>query len=310
VAAFASVASTSHDPAERLRDALRALPKGDKQQLPYAPSVEVPALLGNGKAREWAAAAQARHVEIVNMRPEPDVTSLEENSWATWRDRFQQYRRGGRRRFDLNEEDLLLRTRRAGPLALFRHELGQMTLREWTEALLAATRRTEERSTVEIPDWVRPEVETELISGRQTLLVILGESVTSPTAQWLPSKRHGALWVEHTRWFEYYDVLRLGEPETPWYAAARRYLVVEVSGDPETLAQAVLRKEPFEAFAPSPPFEAVAPSPRSLPQFAYLGKDKLPTHVTPVVPYLENVKSVDETVARLDLMGRSGRPPA
>ena len=152
--------------------------------------------------------------------------------------------------------DLLLRTRRAGPAALFRNELTRMTLREWSEALLIATRRTEERSELEIPEWVRGEVQQELMRGRKTMLVILGESATSPTAQWLPSKQHGCLWIEAARWFEYYDTLRLGEPNS-LTDAIRWYVAVEVSGDPDTLAQLV-RRDVLSVFG-SPPAVPVAP---------------------------------------------------
>jgi hypothetical protein len=299
LAAFASVASLSNDPGERLRDALRALPKGDRQRMQGVPrSPRLPLLLKAGKSREWAEAVQKRHMEIVSATPWREWRDVEEASWKTWKERLQQYR-SGRPRFDVDANDLLLRTRRTGPPALFRHELGQMTLKEWSEALLAALRRNEERSALEIPDWVRLDVERELITGRTTLLVILAESATSPTAQWLPSKRHGSLWIERTRWFEYYDALRLGESESLWNAV-RWYVAVEVSGNPEVLAQAV-RQDVLAAAFGSPP---VLPRSHVQAAYAYLGREKLPTQVTPVVPYLEGVKGVDETITRLELLNR------
>jgi hypothetical protein len=311
LAAFAGVASTSNDPAEKLRDALKALPKGAKMHL--ATMLEsipdgmsrllkerLPPLLKQGKAREWAGEVLHRHEEIVSSTPEPEWVRLEAANWEKWRERFQLYRRR-RRDFDLDVNDLLLRTRRAGPAALFRNELARMTLREWSEALLIATRRTEERSELEIPEWVLSEVQQELMRGRKTMLVILGESATSPTAQWLPSKQHGCLWIEAARWFEYYDALRLGEPNSIT-DAIRWYVAVEVSGDPDTLAQLV-RRDVVSVFG-SPPAVPVAPEVK----FAYLGKEKLPTQVTPIVPYLENVKGVDEAIGKLDILMRSSRP--
>jgi hypothetical protein len=293
-AAYVSVASMSNDPAERLRDALRALPKDGRADVPRIQSLpDLPLLLKDGRTREWADALRERNQGVVNSQVVPIWTEVEERSWATWRKRLQQYRGGGRRRFDVDLDDLLLRTRRAGPAALFSNDLDQMTLREWTEALLAAVRRAEERSALKIPDWVEGVVREELIMAPK-LLLILGESTTSPTAQWLPSKRHSSLWIERTRWFEYYDALRLGVPDS--LPAVRRYVAVEVSGDPDALTQAV-RRDVSMAFG-SPP---ALPVGRDL-SFAYLGREKLPTQATPVVPYVENAKGVDETIVRLDLL--------
>lgn len=287
LAAYASLASTATDPAAQTQDALRALPKGAKMD--PASSVSIPALptlpslLAEGKAREWIEAAHARHNLILKSTPVPDLDLIEAESWKTWQKRLSEFRRS-RRSFAMNREDLLLRTRSAGPARLFWNELAQMPLSKWTEALLTASRNTD------VPPWVRREVEAELVTGRNTVLIIVGDSESSPTAAWLPSRKAGSLWVARARWQEAFDAL----PANALIAAGTLILAIEVGGDPDAVTKLIGHH----------PGAVLGRTPAPLPYAVYLGKDKLPPQATPSVPYIEGAKDVDDVITKVAAVTR------
>lgn len=290
LAAAASVASTSRDSAERMRSALRALPKGGRmaeeevKRLLALPPLLGPRLL-HRKAREWADDIRNLCGAIVKAAEEnePDWKIEEEQSWEEWHGRFQKH---GRRRqnFDVNARDLLLRTRSAGPAALFRNELLQMTVREWTDAFVAASARTlPPPSQTLVPEWVVDVARRELIAERGTLLLIVGASASSPTAQWLPSQKNDCLWVEGS------SIERLANGLHP-FSSPIAFIALEVVGDVNTISTTVL----------SPAMERVRLNrtfvyPR---EFLFLGHEKLPSHITPALPYIESPRDVDDAVAK------------
>ncbi|HET8797616.1 MAG TPA: hypothetical protein VFO89_08015, partial [Thermoanaerobaculia bacterium] len=145
LAAAASVASTSSDPAEKMRDALRALPKGgtmppeEAKKLLARPPLLQPTLLQR-QARKWADTVHdvCAAVRKAFQENQPEWKFEEWESWNEWRERLQK-QASPAQSFAVNARDLVLRTRRAGPPgALFRNEILEMTVRDWTIALLAA----------------------------------------------------------------------------------------------------------------------------------------------------------------------------
>ena len=299
LAAWASMASWAARPAERVRDALRALPEG--AAVPRVPgelwqllSQELPFSLKSGEVQPWAEALQKRIEHIVASAKKPDWDELELESWESWQHRLQRYH-AARQDFPVEMTDLLLRTRRSGPAELFRNEMTQMTLREWTRALLKAI----VPSRTGVPPWVRSEVEKELWGGRATVLIVIAESINSPTAQWLPSKQFGSLWVERAGWPDLFQALKLDGPNP--FSSGRMIVAVEVSGDLETMSQ--VKPSAFLGVAAQGPVAEIL-------QWAYVGKEKLPPTVTPLVAYIENAKGIDDAVARLDRLQRPSPRPS
>ncbi len=287
IAAYASTVAIGRDPAQRMRNALMALPKGAKMDPSFfetGPLLRpLPRLLAQGKAKQWADAVLARHEEIVDTTPHPPMPAVEEAGWKTWQKRLSDFHHS-RRSFPVDENDLLLRARSAGPAALFWNELDQMPLRKWTDALLAASRSTD------VPPWVRREVEMELVTDRKTVVIIVGDSESSPTAGWLPSKNVGSLWVARARWEEAYDAL----PAKPLREAAASVLAMEVAGDPDAVTQLITRH----------PSGVIGRIPSPAPFQVYLGKDKLPPQATPMVPYIEGAKDVDDVITKIAALTR------
>jgi hypothetical protein len=300
LAAFASVASLKSEPDRRMHDALRALPKAGKVDQKIFTEIPTPNVIQPSLTLEhvdkWADALLERYEQIVKSMLTPVWKSVEIDSWQTWENRFRAYRKRGRRRpFEVDQNDLWLRTRGTGPAALFRNELAQMSLREWTDALWASMVRTlPPPSVLSIPDWVRGQIETELLGGRKTLIMIVGDSATSPSSQWLPSKLNGCLWIAKDRWKEYYPSYwhNIAKDATHWI------FVVELSGDPKSLAMAASQHPRLSISTPT--------NSNGVVTMAYMARDKLPPEVTPVVPYVDNPKNVDDLVSRIEsLIGRS-----
>jgi hypothetical protein len=311
--AVASGASLSTEPIEQVRDAIRALPKGESdwgRLLDMKPSL--PVSLRSGRVKDWTEAVRARHDEVRSRKNQFDWHQVEERGWDTWRKRLQQYRRG-RPKFDVDQADVLLRTRGVGPAIFFRNDLGAMTLKEWSDALIAGLHREQTHSQVLIPAWVSEEARQELFDERKTLLIVIGRPEHSSAAGWLPSKRYGCFWISQS---DSSSISRL--PDTladlrvP-LTVIRVFVTVEVAGEGEQLAKAVHRSSDYERVALSVWERLRATFGPSLPEYeaprhlAYLGAGKLPPGVTPSLAYLENPKGVDAVVQRLEALMR---PPA
>jgi hypothetical protein len=294
LAAFASVASDNPESDGRMRDALRALPKGgkvDKTIFSELPQPATPFPLMEADVKKWADALLQRYEEIAKQPDKaPDWAAIETANWVTWERRFRGYRKRPRQRpFEVDSADLLLRTRNAGPAVLFRNKLAAMTLREWSNALFISMRHTlPPPSVVTVPSWVRGQIETQLLRDRKSLLVILGDSVTSPSAEWLPSKSNGCLWIAKEQWNGgYYAMFRdIRQDAKDWI------FVVELAGDPRMLAVAANQLPVL-----STPVNVLGTVTK-----AYMAKDKLPPEVTPAVPFVDDPKSVDDLFSRIEAL--------
>ncbi len=165
-----------------------------------------------------------------------------------------------------------------------------MTIREWTDALLTTIAgKLPPPSVVAVPKWVRPEIERELLTDRKVVLVIVGAGESSPSAQWLPSERHGVLWIDPTRVAQF--------RASPLTLFGRDCIVAfEVTGDAETVGRAVRSEPPAKSILD---LKFV----NSRTTYVYLGSEKLPTNVTPKLPYVENPTGVDDAIAKARALG-------
>jgi len=132
------------------------------------------------------------------------------------------------------------------------------------------------------------------------LLIIAGQSSVSPTAQWLPSHTYGCLWVKRVTDFM---ILPHFAPPDPLTRAANVIVAVEVAGDLEAIVQTV-RRDP-RGLVGLPPYVIT-----DNVTYFYLGTDKLPPSATPVVPYVDNARDVDDAVHKIQALTKpSGLPP-
>jgi hypothetical protein len=293
VAAAASVASRSSEPADRFRDALRALPTGgvvvrDREDFPVPEPLQL--LLHERRAAEWAemVKAQCAAIERAARELKLDWKNEEEQAWKKWKERFRKYRRL-RRNFEMNMTDLLLRTRGAGPAALFRNDLLQMTLREWSDAWLVAIQgKLPPPSQLPVPSWVGEEISRELFKVSPTFLLIVGTPSGSSSSQWLPSQKNGCLWLDAT--------VDPSLNRLPIVVRREAIIAFEVAGSIDEIGRAV-RANP-------PALSMMLPSLGSSTAAVFFGKDKLPSEIVPVLAYIENPKDADDLVSKVRALKR------
>lgn len=321
-ASFASAASQGLTPAEHLGDGLRAVarvgvvkPADIRLRFPALPSF--PTSLAD-KPLELGPQIQSRHQQIraaVKVTID-DMKPLADRAWSAWRGRFNEWLTQGALAFPAIPEDLLLASNGTPPASLLFNDLNRMTLKLWSEALLASA----------IPDWfsviglaalgfpqpanellkilpssdvasaVRYEwtqrlldMQTETSASRRVL--VLADNLAQLSSGWFPMPGAPALWLPQASVEEMVNTMpRAVEAFSGQFDA----VLIEVSVSPQHLAKRIAR-DPRHSL---PNALSRIGGPKAA--IAYFGPSAMPRDATPAVPYLGAPANVLAALQALD----------
>jgi hypothetical protein len=327
-ASFASTVSPGQTPAEQLADGLRAValagvvaPADIRTRFPALPVFSDPLA---GHPLELGPRIQSRHQQIrqaVAISTD-QLGSLSDRAWAAWRGRFNDWLTQGVVEFPAIAEDLLLAARGMPPASLLTNDLKKMTLRQWSEALLAspapgwfpavaltALGYSQTASNLlhgvpasELDAAVRFEWNQRLMdmfsdTSLYKTVLVLADRAAQVSSLWRPVPGVAALWLPQAAAENMAGTLpKVLEGLTAQFDA----VLIEVSVTPQQLARRVARDP--KTLLPNTLTRLAGGSAPT----AYFGPSAMARDATPAVPYVANPATVLAAYQAVEKAGRAG----